>query len=182
MGVRFSLTHTLSASGKTTTILAIPVGFSSEYEVQANYSVKQRIQSIFGNPISSTLCEFGSSFCLPPAISQEMSALDSTLSTLSSSTSQETSTVTPPNETDRIEYQFSTHCDWGFHLPPSTDQELNGFVTGFSSRVGSSNNGSNRGGQYLMAKGGITKQLLFINGRMIEDKKVVVRRGIDSRF
>lgn len=123
---------------------------------------------------------------MPPAISQEMSGLDSTLSTLSalssSSTSQETLAMSSSNEVDRIEYQFSTHCDWGFVLPPSNDQELHGFVTGFSSRVGSTNNGSNRGGQNLVVKGGITKQLLFINGRMIEDKKVIICYGFDYRF
>lgn len=178
--MRFSLSHTLSASGKTVTILALPVCVVVGSDHQANYSVKQRIQSIFGLPMASTLCEFGSSFHLSSIVSQETSIPDSTPS--SSAPSQENSVLSVSNEADRLEYQFSTRCEWNHALSSEGGQELSGFVTGFTSRVGSSTNGSNRGGQNVVAKGGITKQLLFINGRMIDDKKVLDVFSIDRRF
>ena len=50
--------------------------------------------------------------------------------------------------------------------------DLFGYVTGYISRIGSSSNSSDRGNQNLSYRGNTSKQLLFVNGRLVEYKKV----------
>ena len=136
---------------------------------QANYSIKQRVQTIFGTALSSSLTEFGSSFVLPRRVSQDVSLSDSLLSIADS---EERAQQTPQRDDERLQFSFSTLCDWNHVLLDDSVNELHGFVTGFVTRVGSSNNSSDRGNQNLSVRGNASKQLLFVNGRLIEYRKV----------
>ena len=128
--------------------------------------MKQRIQTIFGNQISSTLSEFNASFSVPRKQSQNESVLsDSTISTLSSESSL-LSTDTQP-----VRFQFESKCNWNYQLQEE-DCEVHGYITGFISRIGSSHNSSDRGNVNLKSKGNQSKQLLFVNNRFVEYKKV----------
>ena len=124
---------------------------------------------IFGTQIADTLAEFGSSFFLPSVDSQSESLL-STSETPSQDTPKK-----PKPDVERLQFAFSSKCDWTHSLSANDDYELQGFVTGFVSRVGSSNDGSDRGNQNLSARGNASKQLVFVNGRPIDYRKVGYR-------
>lgn len=117
----------------------------------------------------STLTEFGSSFFLPRLASEEVSLSESMIN---SSGSEDTKPATSQNDSERLQFKFSSTCEWNHVLKEDPSNELCGFVTGFVSRVGSSSNSSNRGNQNLSPRGNATKQLIYVNGRMVEYRKV----------
>lgn len=156
--------------------------------------MRQRVQAIFGSQITSTLTEFGSSFWVPPALSQpsddssilSANSLEAAPSSVSSSSSFSLSLhantdkganggISGIPEIDRIQYDFSSNCCWNQVLKERADAcDLQGFVTGFVSRIGSSSNSSDRGNQNLSSRGNASKQLVFVNGRLVDYKKVGV--------
>lgn len=71
------------------------------------------------------------------------------------------------------QYKFESKCNWAYQLPEE-DCDIHGYITGFISRVGSSTNSSDRGNVNLSTKGNQSKQLLFVNNRFVEYKKVCV--------
>lgn len=76
-------------------------------------------------------------------------------------------------ESSRLQFSFSSQCDWNHHLEDQSETcDLFGYVTGYISRIGSSSNSSDRGNQNLSYRGNTSKQLLFVNGRLVEYKKV----------
>ena len=115
---------------------------------------------VFGAQVADTLAEFGSSFFLPHIESQSESLLSN-----SDNPSQDTPKK-PKSDVERLQFAFSSKCDWNHALSANDDYDLQGFVTGFVSRVGSSNDGSD-----LSARGNASKQLVFVNGRPIDYKK-----------
>ena len=120
---------------------------------------------VFGAQVADTLAEFGASFFLPHIDSQSESLLSN-----SDNPSQDTP-MKPKSDVERLQFAFSSKCDWNHALSANDDYDLQGFVTGFVSRVGSSNDGSDRGNQNLSARGNASKQLVFVNGRPIDYKK-----------
>lgn len=72
-----------------------------------------------------------------------------------------------------VQYNFESKCNWTYQLPEE-DCEIHGYITGFISRIGSSTNSSDRGNVNLSTKGNQSKQLLFVNNRFVEYKKVRV--------
>lgn len=77
------------------------------------------------------------------------------------------------SESSRLLFSFSSQCDWNHNLVDQSDTcDLFGYVTGYVSRIGSSSNGSDRGNQNLSSRGNTSKQLVFVNGRLVEYKKV----------
>lgn len=120
---------------------------------------------VFGTQVADTLGEFGSSFFLPQTESQSESLLSN------SETSSQDTPKKPKSDVERLQFAFSSKCDWNHTLSANDDYELQGFVTGFVSRVGSSNDGSDRGNQNLSVRGNASKQLVFVNGRPVDYKK-----------
>ena len=120
---------------------------------------------VFGTQVADTLAEFGSAFFLPSIESQSESLLSS------SETPSQDTPKKPKSDVERLQFAFSSKCDWSHALSADEDYELQGFVTGFVSRVGSSNDGSDRGNQNLSVRGNASKQLVFVNGRPIDYKK-----------
>ena len=145
--------------------------------------MRQRVQAIFGAQVASTLTEFGSSFWVPSVLSQpseesilstssieQPSSLSLSLQTNSDKTG---GTSSGSSEIDRLQYDFASTCRWDQPLEERGEAcDLQGFVTGFVSRVGSSSNSSDRGNQNLSSRGNASKQLVFVNGRLVEYKKV----------
>lgn len=74
-------------------------------------------------------------------------------------------------ETSSVQYQFESKCNWSYQLKEE-ECEVHGYITGFISRIGSSANSSDRGNVNLSSKGNQSKQLLFVNNRFVEYKKV----------
>lgn len=141
--------------------------------------MKQRLQNVFGSSVVSTLTEFGSSFFLPRQASDEASLSESMIN---SSGSEEAKPTTPQNESDRLQFKFSSTCEWNHVLKHDPSNELFGFVTGFVSRVGSSSNSSDRGNLNMSPRGNAAKQLIFVNGRMVEYRKVLLAFSLQRRL
>lgn len=70
-----------------------------------------------------------------------------------------------------IDYELEPTCIWNTELKED-NTNIHGYFTGFISRIGSSFNASDRGNVNLSSKGNQSKQLLFVNNRFIEYKKV----------
>lgn len=70
-----------------------------------------------------------------------------------------------------IDYEIEPTCIWNTELKEDT-HSIHGYFTGFISRIGSSFNASDRGNISYSSKGNQSKQLLFVNNRFIEYKKV----------
>lgn len=76
-------------------------------------------------------------------------------------------------ESSQLQFSFSSQCDWNHPLEDQSETcDLFGYVTGYISRIGSSSNSSDRGNQNLSSRGNTSKQLIFVNGRIVEYKKV----------
>lgn len=140
--------------------------------------MKQRLQNVFGSSVVSTLTEFGSSFFLPHPVSEEASLSESMIN---SSGSEEAKPTVSQNDSDRLQFEFSSTCEWNHVLKRDPSNELFGFVTGFVSRVGSSSNSSDRGNQNMSSRGNAAKQLIFVNGRMVEYRKVLLGFSLQRR-
>ena len=141
-------------------------------QLQANYSVKQRIQTIFGNQVSATLSEFNAKFVIPTKKSQNDSILsESTVSSNNNSIIEDCNSSILSNEGTSVQYEFESKCNWRYELQHE-ECEAYGYITGFVSRIGSSSNSSDRGNINLSTKGNQSKQLLFVNNRFVEYKKV----------
>lgn len=127
----------------------------------------------------SSLTEFGSSFFLPRLLPEEISLSESMIN---SSGSEEAKPTASQRESDRLQFKFSSTCEWNHILTIDSSNELHGYVTGFVSRVGSSSNSSDRGNHNLSPRGNVAKQLIFVNGRMVEYRKVVLCISFRLRF
>ena len=70
-----------------------------------------------------------------------------------------------------VDYEMESTCVWNAELKEDPSC-IHGCITGFISRIGSSTNSSDRGNVNLSYKGNQSKQLLFVNNRFVEYKKV----------
>lgn len=102
-------------------------------------------------------------------VPRQVSQNNSLLSETTQSTSVDSSVLS--DTTPAVKYRFESKCNWHYTLEEE-DCDVHGYVTGFVSRIGSSTNSSDRGNVNLSSKGNQSKQLLFVNNRFVEYKKV----------
>ena len=123
---------------------------------------------------------------MPHSVSQpsEESVLSESVlseSVLSESVIGNDSHMTSGTESSRLQFSFSSQCDWNHSLEDqSVNCDLFGYITGYISRIGSSSNSSDRGNQNLSSRGNSSKQLIFVNGRLVEYKKVELIEGLND--
>ena len=144
---------------------------------ETNYSVKQRIQTVFGSQIANSMTEFGSSFRIPIIDPDSSFSLSQGVSGSFGSSSDSHSQEQKVTDLPQVEFNNTAKCEWNYQIPPTSSSELCGCLTGFVTRIGSSNNSSDRGNTNLGTHGNAAKQLIFLNGRLIEYKKVDLIEG-----